>query len=400
MVRAGPAPRRASGRWVERAAGIGVASMKSEGHWRQENGGDRSRAPCAGRTPVAAAVPSIRAGVLSPILRWMVERGLSVEAALRDAGLGASIAEDPNAIAPVLTSVELLRRVGRTEGPDVFCRIGARADFGEVGAIGAMALAQPSPRAALAAIVAFMPRHSTHERIDLADTPDGLRFIDRWDLPLDAEALHFVHQYVAALFLAICRASDAPAPLISRVEITPHPVAGVAHLQPWFGRVEAAAAPRLVIDIPARVANARMRRAVGATGQPPSRLLDPAGEDDFLRSLRWTIDATLDAGPTSIGDVAAAAGLSARTLQRRLAGCGVTFSDLIDEARRETALRLIATETMAASEVAARLGYANASALSRAVRRWTGETPTAIRARACALKRMRRNATTLDGAKR
>jgi AraC-like DNA-binding protein len=345
-------------------------------------------------------VPSIRAGVLSPILRWMVERGLPVEETLREAVLGAWVAEDADRFAPILNSAALLRRLGRTEGPDVFCRIGATTSFSEIGAIGVIALARPTPRQALHAIVGLMPRHSTHERIAVEDMPDGLRLTDRWGLPFDPETLHFIQQYVAALAQAICRATAAEAPLFSRVEISSHPTAGIEHLRPWFGQVEAAAAPELVIDIPARVADARLRRPAEDFPQPPADLSGPDAEDDLVRSLRWTISAIMGAGSISISDAAAATGTSARTLQRRLAARGVAFSDLLDATRRDAALRLFGSPGMTMGEVAARLGYANASALSRAVRRWTGETPRTIRARALSAKRMRQRATTSGGVER
>ncbi|PKQ08822.1 MAG: hypothetical protein CVT71_00075 [Alphaproteobacteria bacterium HGW-Alphaproteobacteria-10] len=342
---------------------------------------------------MTVAVPSIRAGVLAPILRWMVERGLSVEDALEKAALCPWIAEDADRFAPIVNSVELLRRLGRTQGPDVFCRIGAGTNFGEAGAIGVIALARPTPREALLTIVDFMPRHSSSERIAVESTPSGVRLIDRWDLAFDAEALHFVQQYVAALALTICAATAAEAPLFSRTEIVPHPTAGIAHLRPWFGQVEAAKGRHLVIDIPARVADARIRRPAGEFGPVSPDCSGPVADADFVRSVGWTISAMMGSGSCSIEDVAVAAGTSARTLQRRLAACGTVFSGLVDEARQDMALHLLGSSALPMGEIARRLGYANASALTRAIRRWTGETPRAIRAGSFGENRMRRNAT-------
>jgi AraC-like DNA-binding protein len=348
---------------------------------------------------MTVAVPSIRAGVLAPILRWMVERGLPVEDALDKAALGAWIAEDADRLVPIVNSVELLRRIGRMQGTDVFCRIGTGTNFGEIGTIGVLALARRTPREALHAIVDFMPRHSTSERIAVESTPSGVRLIDRWNLAFDAEALHFVQQYVAALAHTICAATGVEAPLFSRTEIVPHPTAGVVHLQPWFGKVEAAKEPHLVIDIPARVADARIRRSAGDVGPVSSGCSGSVADEDFLRSLRWTISAIMGPGSCSLEDAAAAAGTSPRTLQRRLAACSAVFSRLVDETRRDMALDLLSSSALPVGEIAQRLGYANASALTRAMRRWTGEAPRAIRARSLATNRMRRNATGKAGVK-
>ena len=120
---------------------------------------------------------------------------------------------------------------------------------------------------------------------------------------------------------------------------------------------------------------------VGA--DPPAAIparAKPLREDgDFPGSLRWTIAAMMGSGAVSVAHVAAAAGTTPRTLQRRLAAYDLSFSDLLDETRREVALTLLTQSPLPAAEVAARLGYANASALTRAVRRWTGKTPRALR---------------------
>lgn len=342
-------------------------------------------------------VPTIRAGVLAPILHWMVDHGMPIEEALQEVHLGAWIAEDADGFAPILNAAELLRCVGRRVGPDVFCRIGDKTDFSEVGAIGTIARSRQTPREALRAIVDFMPSHCTHERIAVADMPEGVRFTDSWRLKLDAEAQHLIHQYVATLVHSICAATAATAPLFSWVEIVPHPTAGVAHLHPWFGRVEAATSPRLVIDISARVADARMRPVPGDAPRSRPDLIRLPGEGRFVESVRWAIVAIMGAGSMAIEDIAAAAGMSTRTLQRRLARFDIAFSDLLDATRRDLALRLLESGALPVGEVAARLSYANASALSRAVRRWTGQTPQAIRARAHAANAMRRKIAGRDG---
>jgi AraC-like DNA-binding protein len=77
--------------------------------------------------------------------------------------------------------------------------------------------------------------------------------------------------------------------------------------------------------------------------------------------------------------VAVASGMTLRTFQRRLAEEATTFSDAVEAARRAEALVLLTGSDMPLAEIAGRLGYANASALTRAVRRWTGAPPRALR---------------------
>ncbi|MDJ0950218.1 MAG: helix-turn-helix transcriptional regulator [Alphaproteobacteria bacterium] len=81
----------------------------------------------------------------------------------------------------------------------------------------------------------------------------------------------------------------------------------------------------------------------------------------------------------TIAGAAMAAGLSVRSLQRRLAGAGVTYSQLREEVRREAAFRLIEDCSLNLFEIAAALGYSDPAHFTRAFVRWSGTTPRAYR---------------------
>ncbi|MDQ1103415.1 AraC family transcriptional regulator [Nocardioides zeae] len=83
------------------------------------------------------------------------------------------------------------------------------------------------------------------------------------------------------------------------------------------------------------------------------------------------------AGGASAGVVARRLGLSERTLRRRLAAEGTSYSELLDEVRSGLAVGLLATD-LSLDEVALRLGYAEASSFIHAHRRWTGRTPRQV----------------------
>jgi AraC-like DNA-binding protein len=80
----------------------------------------------------------------------------------------------------------------------------------------------------------------------------------------------------------------------------------------------------------------------------------------------------------SLEGVADTLHLSSRTLKRHLASEGTTFKQLLDEARKDVALRLIGSD-MSLDVVAERLGYSDLANFTRAFRRWTGKTPGAVR---------------------
>jgi AraC-like DNA-binding protein len=68
-------------------------------------------------------------------------------------------------------------------------------------------------------------------------------------------------------------------------------------------------------------------------------------------------------------------GLTSRTLRRRLASEGTTYRHLLDECRELLAEQLLGQLRLSVEEVAARLGYAEASSFIIAFRRWKGVTP-------------------------
>jgi AraC-like DNA-binding protein len=67
--------------------------------------------------------------------------------------------------------------------------------------------------------------------------------------------------------------------------------------------------------------------------------------------------------------------LPPRTLQRRLAAEGSSFAAILDDARRELSLELLAEPRTSVAEVAFALGFGDQTAFHRAFVRWLGTTP-------------------------
>lgn len=86
-------------------------------------------------------------------------------------------------------------------------------------------------------------------------------------------------------------------------------------------------------------------------------------------------------GDVSIAKVAARLRMSIRSLQRRLADEGLSFDGVVDELRRDLALRYLGEKALSVAEVAYLLGYSEPSAFHRAFKRWTGATPSEARRR-------------------
>jgi len=84
-------------------------------------------------------------------------------------------------------------------------------------------------------------------------------------------------------------------------------------------------------------------------------------------------------GDVRVDAVARDLATSGRTLQRRLSAEGVSYQELLDEARKEAAGRYLGESVFAIGEVAYLVGYSEPAPFYRAFKRWYGVTPEAYR---------------------
>ena len=73
--------------------------------------------------------------------------------------------------------------------------------------------------------------------------------------------------------------------------------------------------------------------------------------------------------------------MSLRTLSRKLASEGHSFSRILDDLRLALARRYLAESDMPISEIAWLLGYSEVANFTHAFHRWTGTNPRTERAR-------------------
>lgn len=85
-----------------------------------------------------------------------------------------------------------------------------------------------------------------------------------------------------------------------------------------------------------------------------------------------------DSGLSALGVVCRTLAVSRQTLHRHLRGEGTTFARLHDEVRREVADALLRRGELTVDAVAARVGFSESAAFSRAYKRWTGRRPSEV----------------------
>ncbi len=106
-----------------------------------------------------------------------------------------------------------------------------------------------------------------------------------------------------------------------------------------------------------------------------------AAHGPFRPDVENAIVPLLPHGKVRAGDIARAAGMSSRTLARRLAAEGASFAGILEELRADLAKRYLQDDSLTISHIAWLLGYREVSAFTHAFKRWTGVTPRMARLR-------------------
>jgi AraC-like DNA-binding protein len=91
-----------------------------------------------------------------------------------------------------------------------------------------------------------------------------------------------------------------------------------------------------------------------------------------------TIASVLPHGKVLVEDVARSLGMSERTLARKLSDEGLNFTEILQELRRDLAVRYLDDRKLHVSKIAWLLGFRQVSAFTHAYKRWTGKTTRQI----------------------
>jgi AraC-like DNA-binding protein len=133
---------------------------------------------------------------------------------------------------------------------------------------------------------------------------------------------------------------------------------------------------RSALDLPSAHANPSVAQLTDAFA---ARLLAELPTGGTVAHTRRALAALLDSGEGDVRRVSRRLGMSARTLQRRLAEEGQSFRGVLDSLRRELAEEHLRQRRASIAETAHLTGFSEVSAFARAVRRWFGCTPRELR---------------------
>jgi AraC-like DNA-binding protein len=105
-----------------------------------------------------------------------------------------------------------------------------------------------------------------------------------------------------------------------------------------------------------------------------------ADEDSRVSEVARVLSRKLKGSVPALPEVARELAMSSRNLQRTLRDAGTSYQLLLDQVRRDLAIRHLSDPATSAGQVGFLLGFSEPSAFHRAFRRWTGKPPSAYRA--------------------
>jgi AraC-like DNA-binding protein len=336
----------------------------------------------------SASLPAPRSELPGAYARELVlvasRFGVSASALLEGTGVTSDALEDPTTRLSLATCETLVARaLAMTGEPALALHVGMQMRLSSHGFLGFAAMTAPRVREALDLAERFSLTRTTAFGLHLHVHGDRASIVLEEHAPLGA-LREFL---VLTLFVGIAQLC---------VSITGKTVKGIAECtfaEPrWIARSKGVAGAfgpirferphnRLVfdasvLDLPLVTADPVATQL--ARAQCEKELAALAEADDLVSLVRRAVAAPSD-GFQSQADVAKALHVSPRTLKRRLAEHGTTFTRVLDTMRQQRALLLLEHRDTTIDEIAARLGYSDVANFTRAFKRWTNTTPGKVR---------------------
>jgi AraC-like DNA-binding protein len=343
-------------------------------------GGDPSPASTTRRTPSAGI---IRIGVAREIVPLLRGFGLDPDQVIRQAGLDPKLFDNEDNLIPYAALGHLLACcVACTHCPHFGLLVGQRGSLSSIGPVGGLMQHSPTVGEALSALVAHFHLHDGGAAPTLTMADDVAMLGYSIHQP-GVESPDQISDGALAVAMNIMRALCGPDWVPDEVLLPRDPP---ADQRPY--RCVFQAPVRFDEETGALVFPTRWlaHRIAGADPtfrrmfEAHVRELEAGMEDDWKEKLRRMLRTEIPANRCSAALAAGRLAVHPRTLSRRLHADGTGFRDLVDETRFELARQLLARTRIPLSQIAAALGYSEASAFTRAFRRWSGQTPTAWRA--------------------
>ncbi len=316
-------------------------------------------------------------------MRLLELHGIDAVRFVREGGYDPALFRDPAARLPTAAVDQACKAAAERVADPAFALRAARCWHpSNLGALGHAWLASSTLRTALRRMERFNRLLTEKATFRLEESARGLRLMfdhRRRDVEIAAPGVDFAF----SILVDMCRMNYGAS--LRPLEVTLRR-ARPADAAPWEhffgGRVEFGAGrdsfllSRRDADEALPIANRQLAAALDTILTQQLAELD---RTNVAARCKAVLLERLASGESPEGEVAKVLHMSRRTLQRKLAEADLTYQQLVDDTRRDLALRYVEDPRKSLTEITFLLGFSGQSAFTRAFRRWTGKSPSAYR---------------------
>lgn len=326
-------------------------------------------------------IPFTHVGVMLPFVSYLEATGTAAERHLRKAKIPPSLLEHPEAPIPLRLAYRFVNEAYRAvgiENPGLHvgraCQLDDLGEFGQVLLHTRNVLEYLETGVRLIGAVTSVDRYRVRRegewvRLSHAQSARGIPEADKQ------------HDYLFSMAVTIntLRRVAGPDWCPAEVRLPAPGNRALAELYEWLpdtrvitgGRVASFLFPAAFLALP-------MPRTIDAGHTTGAPWLKTPAPTQFVPSVALLVESLVADGPPAMETTAEAAGLSVRSLRRRLTECGTSYSDVVKKTRIALAERWLA-QGRPITEIALALGYTDRSNFTRAFRRLNGISPREYR---------------------
>jgi AraC-like DNA-binding protein len=310
------------------------------------------------------------------------EEGISAESALAGSGIDPAQVRNPATRVSARQSLAVFANAQRlSHDPALALHAGKRVHITHLGLYGYALLSSATPRDAIDFAIRYRPLASPLIGLDFAeiDGHPAWTFSDIRGLGLDSDLFRFVMEFQLGTQLSLHADILGNAVVPSEIRaMYPAP----AHAERY----------QALLGCPAHFGQSRNELRFDADfltrtltyANPITAALVRETCDELLAGLQAMsglasrVSGLLLANPGQFPDietVASALHMTSRTLRRKLQAQGTSYQAILTDVRKQLAINYLRQTRMSAEDIAAALGFSDATNFRHAFKKWSGKTP-------------------------
>lgn len=328
------------------------------------------------------AIPLVRASAVLPFVKFLNQIGSPSERLLQSAGLSNVMFDDPETLISLHQSFVFAERAARLEGiENLGLLVAQQTPVTQMGALGQLACQSLTLYDLLQTITELLHTHNSGARVWLTQQGEHTLFHHQFlsATTPNQQAQYFTLQsYLNALQLVMGKQWQP-----DQLWTPARAVKGLADSALFAETPIQFNASHNVIRFPTALLSLPLQASVVTAPCHFYReaLQSSAPSADFLEALQQLIRSLMQDRCPTVEAAAMAAGMSTRSLQRRLTEHSLCYSRVVEQVRFGMAVQLLQDPAIKLIEIAFELGYTDAANFTHAFKRWTGVSPREFRRR-------------------